>query len=42
MARKIKKKIDDTLFNTQVRIKGKWSNSEKGVALSLTPRCSSY
>ena len=41
----IKMVLDTTLLNTQqykVRIKVKWSNSGKGVALFPTPRCSSY
>ena len=36
---------DASLLNTQyykVRIKVKWRNPEKGVAPSLTSRCSSY
>ena len=36
---------DTSLLNTQqykVYIKGKWSNSGKGVAPSPTPWCSSY
>ena len=41
----LKMVLDTSLFNTQqykVRIKGKWSNSGKGVAPSPTLRCSSY
>ena len=37
--------LDASLLNTQhynVWIKGKWRNPGKGVALSLTPWCSSY
>ena len=37
--------LDTSLFNTQhyeVWIKGKWSNSRKGVVPSPTPWCSSY
>ena len=37
--------LDASLFNTQnykLRIKGKWSNPEKGVAPSPTPLCSCY
>ena len=36
--------LDLSLFNTQhykLRIKSKWSNPGKGIAPSLTPRCSS-
>ena len=37
--------VDVSLLNTQyykVQIKGKWSNLEKGVAPSSSPRCCSY
>ena len=37
--------LDASLLNTQhykVQIKGKWSNSWKGVAPSPTPQCSKY
>ena len=36
--------LDTSLLNTQIRYvsRVKWSNPEKGVAPSRTPRCSSY
>ena len=43
--RTLKMVLATSLLNTQqykVGIKGKWSNSRKGVAPSPTPRCSSY
>ena len=42
--KKSKMVFDTSLLNTRhykVRIKSKWSNPGKGVALSPTPRCSS-